>query len=66
MFKRIHLILTFPKGLTKFPYVKSLYVEVHYAIIEYENGKAKLAHYPVQLVGLDDPNDKRQGWFPKN
>jgi len=33
-------------------------VEVHYALIEYENEKANLAHYFVQIVDFDNPNDQ--------
>jgi len=29
-------------------------VEVHCALIEYENGKVKSAHYLVQIVNVDD------------
>jgi len=54
MFKRINWILTFLVGLIKIPHIRTLYVEIHCAIIEYENEKAKSAHYLVQLVDLDD------------
>jgi len=47
MFERIHWILTSPDGRTKNAYNRSMYVEVHCAVIEYENGKAKAAHYLV-------------------
>jgi len=47
MFRKIYWNLTSLDGLTKIPYNRSLYVEVYYATIEYENGKAKLAHYHV-------------------
>ena len=37
-------------------------MKVHYALIEYENRKAKPAHFLVQ-IDFDDPNDQRQKWF---
>jgi len=46
-------------------YNRSLYVEVHCIVLEYENEKAKVVHYLVQLVDLDDPNDQQQEWFPQ-
>ena len=58
IFKRIHWILISPDSPTKFLYIRSLYVEVHYAVIEYENEKAMPAYYFVQLVDSDDPNDR--------
>ena len=54
----IQWILTSPDGPIKIPYIRSLYVEVHYAVIEYENKKIKPAYYLVQLVDLGDPNDQ--------
>jgi len=66
MFKTIQLILTSSNGPTKIPYIRSLCVEVHCAIIEYENEKAKRGHYFVQLVDLDDPNDQWQNDFQNN
>ena len=39
MFKKIHWILTYLDGSTKILYNRSLYVKVHYAVTEYENGK---------------------------
>jgi len=65
MFKRIHWILTSHDSPTKFSYNRSLYVEEHCAIIESENGTAKLANNLVHLVDLDDPNDQRQEWCPE-
>jgi len=32
-------------------------LEAYSALIEYENEKAKLALYVVQIVDYDDPND---------
>ena len=64
MFKKIHWIPTFPDGLTKILYSKPLYLEVHCALIEYKNGKAKPTHYLVQIIDYDDPYDQRQEWFP--
>ena len=57
MFKRIHWIRTSTDGPTNVAYNRSLYVKVHCVVIEYENEKAKLAHYLVQLIDLDDHND---------
>jgi len=48
---------------TKIPFIRCLYVEVHCALTEYENRKAKQADYLVQIVDFDDPNDRRQEWF---
>jgi len=65
MFKKIYWILTSPDGLTKIPNNRCLYAKVYYALIEYENEKAKLTHYLVQIVDFDDPEDRRQEWNPK-
>jgi len=35
-------------------------VGVHFTLIEYENGKAKPAHYLIQIMDFDDRNDQRQ------
>ena len=43
---------------TKISHIRSSYVEVHCAVIEYENEKAMPAYYFVQLVDSDDPNDR--------
>jgi len=51
--------------LQKFPYNRSIDVEVHYAVIEYENGKAKPAHYLVRLANLEYVDDERQEWLPE-
>jgi len=59
MFKRIHWIIISLDDPTQIPCIRSLYVEVHYTVIEYKNEKAKSAHYLVQLVDLDDPNDQQ-------
>ena len=58
MFKRIHWILMSPDGPTKISYSRPLYLEVHCALIEYENGRAKPAHCLVQIVDYDDPYDQ--------
>ena len=60
MFKRIHQIFISPDSPTKFPYNQIIEIEVHCAVIEYENGKAKLAHYLVRLTDLADLDDQRQ------
>jgi len=52
MFKRIHQVLISPYSPTKFPYNRSIDIEVNCAVIEYESGKAKLAHYLVRLADL--------------
>jgi len=62
-FRMIHWILASPDGPIKISYKRCLYVEVHCALIEYENRKAKPAHYLVQLVHFDDPNYQRQEWL---
>ena len=41
MFKKIHQVFISPDNPTKFPYNRSIDVEVHCAVIEYENRKAK-------------------------
>jgi len=41
------LILTSPDDPTKIPYNRCLYVDVNFALIKYENGKARPAHYFV-------------------
>ena len=65
MFKRIHQVFISPDSPTKFPYNRSIDVEVYCAVIEYENEKAKLAHYLIRLNDLEDLDDQRQGWFPQ-
>jgi len=65
IFKRIHQVFISLYSPTKFSYNKSIDVEVHCAVIEYENGKAKLAHYLIRLTDLEDLDDQRQAWFPK-
>ena len=59
MFKRFHWILKSPEGLTKIPVRIYLTLKVYSALIDYENGKVKPAHYLVQIVDYDDPNDQR-------
>ena len=59
MFKKIHQIPTSPDGRTKIPNNRCLHVEVHCALIEYENRKAKVAYYLVLKVDSDDPKDRR-------
>jgi len=58
MLKRIHWILTSPDGPIKNPIHRCLNLEVYSALIEYENEKAKPAHYPVHIVDCDDLNDQ--------
>ena len=65
MFKRIHQVLISPDSPTKFPYNQSIDVEVHCPVIEYKNGRAKSAHYLIQLTDLEDLDDQRQEWFPE-
>jgi len=60
MFKRFHWILKSSEGPTKIPVRRYLTIEIYSILIEYENGKAKPAHYLVQIVDCDDPNDQRQ------
>ena len=57
------MILTSPDDPTKIPNIRRLYVEVHCAVIKYENEKAKSAHYLIQLVDLDDPNNQHKNGF---
>jgi len=57
MFKRIHWILTSPDGPAKIPVRRCLNLEDYSALIEYENGKTKPAHYLIQIVDYDDLND---------
>jgi len=63
MFKRFHWILKSPEGPTKISVRRYLTIEIYSALIEYENEKAKLAHYLVQIVDCDNPNDQRQNWI---
>jgi len=44
----IHYIITSSDGPTKIPYIRSLYIEIHCAIIAYENEKVKSAYYLAQ------------------
>ena len=64
MFKRIHQVFISPDSPAKFPYNRSLDVEVHCAVIEYENENAKSAHYLIQWTDLEDLGDQQQEWFP--
>ena len=63
MFRRIHQVSISSDSPTKFPYNRSIDVEVHCVVIEYENGKAKPAHYLIQLIDSEDLDDQRQEWF---
>jgi len=65
MFKRIHQVFISSDSPTKFSNNKSIDVEVHYAVIEYKNGKAKPAYYLIWLTNLEDLDDQWQKWFPK-
>jgi len=60
MFKRIHQVFTSPDSPTKFPYNRSIDIEVHCAVIEYENEKAKSSHYLIRLTDLEDLDDQSQ------
>ena len=60
MFKRFRWILESPEGQTKILVCRYLTLEVLSALIEYENRKAKPAHYLIQIVDCNDPNDQRQ------
>ena len=59
MLKIFHWILKSPEGPTKISVRRYLTTEIYSALIEYENGKAKPAHYLVQIVYCDDPKDQR-------
>jgi len=65
MFKRIHQVFISLDSHTKFPSNRSINVEVNCAVIEYENGKAKPAHYLIRLTDLEDLDDQRQERFPE-
>ena len=58
MFRRIYWILTSLDILTKIPFSRCLNLEVHGALIEYKNEKAKLAHYLIQIIDSNDPCDQ--------
>ena len=60
MFRRIHWNLTSPDGPTKIPVNRCLYLELHCALIEHKNGKAKPAHYLAQIFYYNDPYDQQQ------
>ena len=66
MFKRIHQVFISPDSPTKFPYNRSIDVEVHCAVIEYEKGKVKPAHYLVLLTDLEDLMTKGKIVFQKD
>ena len=59
MFKRIHQIFISLDSPTKFSYNRSIGIEVHYAVIEYENEKEKPAHYVIWWTDLEDLDDHR-------
>jgi len=63
MFKRMHQVFISPDSPIKFSYNCSIDVEVHYAVIEYENEKTKPTHYLIRLTDLEDLDDQRQEWF---
>jgi len=54
MFKRIYQVFISLDTPIKSPYNRSIDVEVHCVVIEYENGKAKPAHYLIRLTNLED------------
>ena len=62
MFKRIHQVFISPNSPIKFPYNRSIDLEVHCAVIECENEKAKPTHYLIRLTDLEDL-DQGQEWF---
>ena len=66
MFKTIHQVFISPDSPTKFPYHRSIDVEIHCAVIEYEKGKTKPAHYLIRLTDLEDLDDQRQEWFSES
>jgi len=57
LFKWIHQVLTSPNSLIRAPYNTNLQIEVHCALIEYENEKAKPVYYLAQLTDLQDLKD---------
>jgi len=59
IFLRIHLIFTSPEGPTKILVSKCLNLEVYSTLIEYENEKAKPAHYLIQIIDYEDLYDQR-------
>jgi len=63
MLKRFHWILKSPKGPTKISVHRYLTFEVYSVLIEYENRKAKPAHYLVQIIVCHDANDQRENWI---
>jgi len=60
MFRRIHQFFVSPDSRTKLPYNRSIDIEVHCEFIEYENAKAKSAHYLIRLTDLEDLDHQRQ------
>jgi len=58
MFKKIHWILIAPDGPTKILYNRCQCLEVHCALIEYENGKVNPAYYLIQIIGYDEAYDQ--------
>ena len=54
----IYQVFTSPYNPTKFSYNRSINIEVHCIVIEYENEKAKPTHYLIQLIDLKDPHDQ--------
>ena len=66
MFKRIHWILNSLEGPTKILVRKCLTLKVYSTPIEYENEKAKPAHYLVQIIDCDDLNEQQQNWIHGN
>ena len=59
MFKKIHQIYVSPNSPTRATESENLHIEINCALIEYENRKATLAHYPVQLINLEYANGQR-------
>ena len=47
-----------PNGLIRGLEYQSFHIEVHYAILEYDNSKTKLAHYLIELAKVNKPGDR--------
>jgi len=62
MFRRIYWILISLDGPMKVPVRRCLNLEFYSALIEYENRKAKPAHYLIQIVDCENLNDQQQEW----
>ena len=65
MLRRIHWVLISHEGPTKISVNRCLNFEMYSALVEYENEKAKPAHYLIQIIEYDDLDDQRQEWAPE-